>query len=184
MKKFSLVAVSIVMAFALAFSLAGCGNADEKVIRDSLTKEFNQFKDPKSKMWKVDMKDNLKELSDLGVNTDDLIAAWVKDFSFKVGTIKIEGNKATAEVSITCKQLFPAIEKATEKLSNDPNLSNMSEKQAMKKWGEQVIAELNSAKAVTTVISIPWTKTGNTWEEDAAAEAQYSKALMGPEPKY
>jgi len=184
MKKFSLVVVSIVMAFALAFSLVGCGNADEKAIRDGLTKEFNQFKDPKSNMWQVEMKSTLKELSDLGINTDNLVTAWVKDFSFKIGTIKIEGNKATAEVSITCKQFYPALEKATEKLFDDPNLNNMTDEEAMKKWGELIVAELNSAKAVTTVISIPCTKAGNTWAEDAGAEAQYSKALMGPEPKY
>ena len=183
MRKISLVVVSVLMVFALAFSLVGCGNADEKAIRDGLTKEFNQFKDPKSSLWQKDMKNELKELSKLGINTDDLINAWVKDFSFKVGTIKIDGNKATAEISITCRQFFPAFEAATEKLMQEDLSGFTTEAAVYKRYGELIVEELNKQKPVTTVVKIPCTKSGTTWSEGAGAEEEYARALLGPEPK-
>jgi len=183
MRKISLIVVSVMMIFVLAFSLVGCGNPDEKAIRDGLTQEFNQFKDPKSNLWQKEMKKELKGLSDLGINVDDMITAWVKDLSFKVGTIKIDGNKATAEVSITCRQFYPAFEAATNRLMEEDIESFANEAAVYKRYGELIVDELNKQKPVTTVINIPCKKDGNTWSDDKGAEEEYARALLGPEPK-
>jgi len=183
MRKISLVVVSILMVFALAFSLTGCGNADERAIRKGLTDEFNKFKDPKSDLWQKEMKKELKELANYGINTDDLINAWVKNFSFKVGTIKIDGDKATAEVSITCRQFWPAFEAATARLLQEDLASFPNEASVYKKYGELIVDELNKQTPVTTNIKIPCVKDGTTWTEAAGAEDEYSRALLGPEPK-
>jgi len=183
MRKISLVVVSVLMVFALAFSLVGCGNADERAIRNGLTDEFNKFKDPKSSLWQVEMKRELKEFADYGINTDDLINAWVKDFSFKVGTIKINGNSATAEVSFTSRQFYPAFEAAMKRIEKEDPANFSSEAQFYKKFGEFLIEELNNQKPVTTNVVIPCTKSGTTWSEAAGAENEYARALFGPEPK-
>ena len=179
MKKVSLVVVTILTAFALAFALTGCGNSDEKAIRDGLNNQFKQFKDPKSNLWQKDMKDAITELEALGISSTDLINAWIEGFAAEVGTIKIDGNKATAEVKITCKQFFPAVDSATDKLLNDPNLMSMTDDEMMKKFGDLIVSELKASKPVTTTLSIPCTKSGSTWTEAAGAEDEYNKALLG-----
>ena len=181
MKKVTLVIVAILTACALAFALTGCGNSDEKAIRTGLENQFKQFKDPKSDLWQKDMKDAISELEGIGISSTDLVNAWIEGFAAEIGTITIDGNKATADVKITCKQFFPAVNAATDKLLSDPNLASMSESEMMKKFGELIISELKASKPVTTTLKIPCTKSGNTWTEAAGAEAEYNKALLGQE---
>ena len=183
MRKISLMVISALMVFALALPLTGCGNPDVNAIRNGLTDVLNQFKDPKSNLWQKEMKQDLKELASYGINVDDIINAWVKDFSFKMGDIKVNGNNATAEVSITCRQLYPAYEAAAARLFEEDISNFSSEAQFYKKYGEYIVDELNKQKPVTTKIIIPCIKSDNTWSEAAGAESEYTRALFGPEPK-
>jgi len=184
MRKVSLLVVSIMMAFALAFSLVGCGNADEKAIRDGLTQVYNLQKDPKSDFWQKEIKKSLKDYESFGINLNDVIDVWAKDFSFKIGTIKVDGNKATAEITVTCKQLNPAVAAATNRLmSEDLYGSGMTDEQVLKKYNEYIIDELSKAKPVTTVVIIPCIKTEKTWSEADGATDEYFIPLFGPDLK-
>jgi len=181
MKRFSLLFISVAMACVLAFSLTGCFffSNDSKVIKDGLSDALEQWKNYDSNLWQVEMKDALKEFESLGINSKDLVNAWIEGFDYKVGTVKINGNKATVEITITCKQFYPASAAADEKLSSVPGIETMTDAQITKKYGELLIAELKAAKPVTTTFTTTCTKKDKIWNEDTSSEQNYIDALMG-----
>ena len=151
----------------------------EKQIRESLNEKLKQFSDPASYLWQAWVQDALKELEGLGINSKDLIAAWTDGFSYEIGKITVKGNNATVEVTITCKQLFPALSTAMDKLFNEPGFATMTEAQMFKRYGELVVAELRSSKPKTTKLTIPYKKVGIIWMEDVGAEDEFERAIMG-----
>ena len=179
MKKVVLVAMSVILACSMLFALAGCGNSDEKVIRNAMNEQLEAFKNPNSSQWQNDFKNELNELSNMGVDAQQLVAAWVEGFDYTVGDIKINGNNATVSITIKCKQLNPAVDSAVALLENDPALATMTEAQIIKKYGEALISELKKTSPTTTVITVPCVKSGNTWSEGPGAENEYYRALLG-----
>ena len=176
MKKITLVALSVVLAFSMVFALAGCVKSDEQVIRDGLTDKLNQLKNPKSDFWQKEAKE---KLSDLAIDPQQLVTAWTEGFDYKIGAIRIDGNRATIEITITCKQINPAIEAAQLKFRNDPTADSLSENERQKKYNELAVSELKAASLVTTTISVEYLKSGNTWSESYSSLNEYSRALVG-----
>jgi hypothetical protein len=179
MKRIALVALSVVLAFSMIFALTGCIKGDEKVIKDAMTDQLNQLKNPNSDIWKKDMKSSLDSMSSLGIDAQQLVAAWTEGFDYKIGTITIDGNKATAELTITCKQINPAIDSAQLKYKSDATNNSLSESERAKKIGELIISELKAQTLTTTSITVEFTKSGNTWTESFGAMDEYSRALVG-----
>jgi hypothetical protein len=178
MKRMGFIVLGVLMSCALAFTLGGCVN-DEKAIRDGLTTELNQFKDPNSVLWKEITASSADEFADMGVESQDLVNAWIEGFSFEIGEITVNGDTAQAEISITSKQLVSATSNLTETLMNDPSIQQMTEEEATKKAGEIILDALRKSTPVTTEITVPCVKNGNQWSEDASATNEYARALLG-----
>ena len=180
MRKIALVLVSMVMACAMMVPLTGCIKTDEQVIRDAVNNELKQIGDTKSDFWQNDLKEATKEFEDLGIDSQGLLIAWIDGYKYEIGAIKIDGNKATVEVTITCKPLLVALNAAGAEMLNDPNFKNITDEYELySTLMDLAIAQLNSFSPVTTTITIPCTKIGNTWTEDVAAGSEYSRALLG-----
>jgi hypothetical protein len=178
-KKVGVIILGALMACTLAFSLMGCAN-DEQVIRDGLTEDLNEFNDPNSLLWKELITSSGSDLSDIGLGSQDLISAWTEGFSFEVGEITVDGDKADVAITITCKQLGTAVTTATEKImSESASFENMTEEEITKKMGETILDELKQSSPVTTDITIHCTKTGNEWNIDEDATSEYARALAG-----
>ena len=114
------------------------------------------------------------------IDSQELIAAWIDGYKYEIGAIKIDGNKATVEVKITCKQFYVALNAAGAEMLNDPNIGDFtSDEELYAVLGDLTIAQLKNLSPVTTDITIPCTKINNTWSEDASAENEYARALLG-----
>jgi hypothetical protein len=162
----------------MIFVLTSCAN-DEKIIRDGLTAELDQFTDPNSALWDEITSDAGNDLSELGIGTQDLIGAWTESFSYEIGAITVEGDTAQAKITITCKQLSAAVTTATDIIISDPSLGQMTETELRERTGEVILDELRKSTPATTEITIPCTKSGNEWSEGTAATDEYARALLG-----
>jgi hypothetical protein len=179
MKRIGFIVLGVLMSCALAFALGGCAN-DETAIRNGLTTELDQFKDPDSALWKEITASSASEFADMGVESQDLINAWTEGFSFEVGEITVDGDTAQATISITSKQLASAMTAAQEALLSDmSSLEQMTEAEIQKKTGEVILDALKKSTPVTTEITVPCTKSGNQWSEDESATNEYARALLG-----
>jgi hypothetical protein len=179
MKKIGFIVLGALMSCALAFALVGC-TSDEQAIRNGLTTELDQFKDPNSALWKEITNSSADDFADMGLDSQTLISAWTEGFSFEVGEITVTGNTAQAQVSITSKQLAAAMTAIQNMVPDDPSSAEqMTEAEITKKLGEEILNALNQSAPVTTEITIPCTKVGNEWSEDASATTEYARALLG-----
>ena len=151
----------------------------EKKIRGYITEALSQFNDPQSYMWQTEMQATLYELEAMGINAQELVSAWIEGFQFEVGAVTVTGNYGTAEVTITCKQFYPAIMNALDEIMNDPNLGDLTEEEVIARLSDLTIAQLRNATPVPTRVAIPYTKSGNDWVEDYGAEEEIARALLG-----
>jgi hypothetical protein len=177
MKKIVLAMGVALISLALTGLLAACGSTgDKEAIQDGLTSELEQLKDPRSPLWL----DNIAASE--GGLTEDFVNTWAQSYSFEIGEITVEGDTATATVSITCKQLYPIVGSIQAALSNNETFAGMTAEEAAAKVPAIAQEELEKAQAVTTEISIPCEKQDNTWSEGVDAPAEYEKALLGSTP--
>jgi hypothetical protein len=169
MKRIAVFALTALASLIVVFALAGCSN-DEQVIRDGLTEEFNQFKDLDSAAWRG-TSDSLSR---------EQLTALVDGYAFEIGTITVDGDSAVAELSLSCKQLYPTMKKVEDRLATE-DTSSLAEAEYLDKVNEILLDEMKNASPVTTQISIACEKTGNTWTVSDTSVAEYTNALLGPQ---
>jgi len=153
---------------------------DEKILREGLTEEYKKFSDPRYYLWQLDIRATIDALRDMGINPQDLIAVWTEGFQYQVGAITVNGNNATVEVTMTCKQYHPAVDLAVRRFISAPEVRTMTEEEMNARLGSLIFQELASARPVTTTITISCTKSGSVWTISESAEYEYYKVLFGP----
>jgi hypothetical protein len=173
MKKLVLFALAALMGLALTLTVTGCGSSDaanEKLIREGLTEEFNQIKDPNSTLWKG-MSDTLPP---------DVFASWIGSCEFEIVSVAINGDTADATISLTGKQLYPALESAQEKLMDEAT-SGLAPEEAEERLYELLSAELDKLQPATTEVVLTYKLEGKTWmpSNEAASSQQFQNALLG-----
>jgi hypothetical protein len=179
MKKIALIALAALMSLTLLFALAGCGPKDEEVIRDGLAEQLDTFKDPNSTTWTGFSEAEGASLEAIGLNMPDIVAALIDGYSYEIGTITVDGNKATATVTITCKQLVPAVTASSDELNADEMNIGLTEEELYPKYAEAVMRNLTAAQPTTTTLTISFNKNDNIWSEATGAQNSIANAFMG-----
>jgi hypothetical protein len=171
MRRIATLVITALIGFAVVCVLAGCSN-DETVIRNGLTEEFNQFK-------------NAGSTGQSGDLSTASMTAWRDGYAFEVGEITVEGNSATAELTLTYKPLYVASEKTQDRMATETFTATGGdeyEQEYMKRFDEILVDELNKLSPVTTRLSIACEKTGNTWVVSDASWTAYQNTLLGQQP--
>jgi hypothetical protein len=172
-KKTMLIAAAALLCLTCLLALTACGEANKSIIKTGLTNDLEQLKDPNSDLWRQAIE------STGGALTTEFVSAWSKSYSFEIGEITVEGKTATAQISITCKQLLPVIQSAPEILLSSTDLTGLTEDEVTKKLQETFLSELDKAQPETTEIVVSCELIDNTWEPDAQATSEFEKALLG-----
>ena len=181
MKRIALVVLAALMSFSALFALTACLPNNEQIIRDALTKELDQFKDPNSEAWGLFSEGGATEFESMGIDAQDLVNTWAEDFSYEIGAITVDGDKATVEVTINCKQFYTAATNAVTALLADSSLAELTTDEINKKTGQTILDEFKKLSPKTTNIITSFTLVGNIWTEDNASASEYTKALYGEE---
>jgi hypothetical protein len=170
MRRIATLVITALVGFAMICALAGCSN-DETVIRNGLTEEFNQFKDAA-----------LVERSGMsGGMPTEVLSAWLDGYAFEIGEITIDGNSATAEISITCKQLYVATANTDDRIANEPSTATTQEEYT-ENINTILLNELGKLSPVTTKLVLTCEKTSNTWTVSDESVTAYMNALLGQQP--
>jgi hypothetical protein len=168
MKRIALLVTTALMSLAMVFAITGCGGSDEATIRNGLTDELNDLKDPNSATW--------SEVA--GEMPADVIFAWLDGYNFEIGEIAIEGDAATVKVTVTNKQLLPVVVSTQTRLQGEID-SSMTSEEIEKKANEILLDELQKAQPKTTDIEINCEKSGNTWSVSDVGISELTLALLG-----
>lgn len=181
-------AIALAMSGLMVFSLgamAGCADNSEQVIRDSLTQEFEQLKNPDEALLS-EMSSSIPEasLSQLGLSVDDVMRSMLTGFEGTVDSVTVNGNTADAVVTVSSKD-FTQIEEAMTNLQSDM-MDNVDQFADMRTdeiyaWAGQKIMEAIERAPVEThePITLQYEREGNTWEPTAGAKSELYSALFG-----
>jgi len=173
--------VALACAVALTFSLAACGGkSDEEQIKEVLTTEFDSFKNIGDEAKQIFKDSGGSSLEAMGINADDFLNGWLKDFDYSIGDITVNGDKAEAKVSVTAKKLMDAINGFVTSFQEwAATATGLSEDDYMKKGGEMVMDSINKQQAATSEITVTLEKKDGKWAVDSAGEAAVIEAVVG-----
>ena len=176
--------VALVFAAVLAlgmFAVAGCSSSnDEQVIRDGIAKELDVFKNPTKEALQpyMDQMDSsqMAQLEAYGIDIVEFLQHALGKFDYEIGDITIDGDKATAALTVTNIDVATITNDTMTKLQSDPAIAKEvqdiianggDQKDAMKVVFSYLYDALDAATETTTTdTEITLTKDGNVWNVD------------------
>lgn len=176
-------AATVVMAFG-AVALTGCGPSDEEVIREGVTAQLEAIKtlDP-ALLDELSKGAGTAEMAAYGIEPKEFVTSYLAGFDYRVDEITVDGDKAQANVVLTCKSLKEfekAFTEATQALASYEAVANMTEAEITSKIGQTIMDTLGALQPVETApIAIGYELKDDTWAPDSSAEKAVSDALFG-----
>ena len=202
-KKLLASAAALVLAFGVMAALAGCGGggskgpSDEELIKQNISTYMEAFKDPTTaesqKILGDDIKSGLEQFDQYGIDGLDFIKHCFSRVEYDVTDVKVNGDKATAKVTITNLDLTALLNAAGEELQawadTDAGLNElMGASDPMKaiyaKMFEMFYAQIDSADmktyGKTTEVTLNMVKKDGAWDiADTTDVNSFVSALYG-----
>ena len=186
--KFKRVAAAVAMSATMALSmgaLSGCADNSEEVIRESLTEEIDQLKNPdEATLEEISSSIPASSLAQLGLTPDELVKALLDGFDGTVDSVTVNGDTADAVLTLSSKD-FAEVQDSMmglqdEMMENQEELAGMSVDE-IKEWaGNMIMTTIEEAPVQThDPITVTYERNGNTWEPAAGAEAEIYSTLFG-----
>jgi hypothetical protein len=169
LRKACLLSLAAVLALTAMFTLAGCGNNAEQVIRDGLTKDFGSLKDKASDEFKEVSDQADQMLKSQGLDIPDFMTMWLEGYDFTIGKITVDGSAATAEVTIKAKQLGPILDSVVAELTENA-ADFTSQKEITDAMAQMISEQMASAELVETAVTVECKKSGDTWSVSSDLE--------------
>ncbi len=156
------------MMVAALGALSGCNadEANEKVIRDSLTEELEPYKTHDSSVIGQIRSQNAVALATIGIDGDEYANALLDGFDYSIEDITVNGKDATATLVLTQKDIDEAeAEVIMEELAADPAFAEMSQDERKAQVSDKIFEYINSVEAAAQdPITIDFVLNGNIWE--------------------
>lgn len=185
--KIKRVLACAIMAVALAFgavALSGCANEADQ-IKQQLAEELDQIKslseDALAEIEGQVDAETQEIFSEVGITTNDLMTAYLDGFDYSIGDVTVDGDTATAQVTLTAKtqaDLTAAMNAAVENIdygeliaSGDLTLIGTTIIDSLKATGPRQLDP----------ITITLSKVDGQWVDDGSAEEVVAAALLGTE---
>ena len=125
---------------------------------------------------------DVDELSTYGIDGVEFMKTYLDGFDYKIDDITVDGDKATAKVTLTCKSFTAynqAVQNAATALASNPDALPTTEEELNQLLGQTVMDALAGVEvAETDQINITYTKNGNTWTPSAASEQEITTAML------
>ena len=195
-KRFLATLAVCAVALGLTFGLAGCGGpkgpSDEELIRTSITELMDIFKNPTREKLEpyIDSTDT-STFDEYGIDIYDFFAHVFKRLDYTIDEIQIDGDTATATLTVSNVNLSAIVTEASEQFSENvldymeeiDMSSDTAMQELMGKLFELIYETIDTTEDFnTTSLTITLTKTDGTWViDDSSAEAFISAMYGGME---
>lgn len=173
------------MAVALVFSLflSGCGGTDpEQLIREDLDAALGGA-DDQVEVRAAGLEETVGDNFDsLGITAEEFSAAYLDGFGYEIGDITVDGDTATAEVTITVKSyndIMSALQSDfAEWLNSDEASAVTSEEELYQELGRMLIEAVQNTEAAQSTLTVDYTKNDDEWTMDYSSRSEIN-ALFG-----
>lgn len=164
------------MAVALVFSLflAGCGGTDpEQLIREDLEARLGEVDDLDEVMVEGLEQSVGDDFDSFGITAEEFSAAYLDGFGYEIGDITVDGDTATAEVTITVKSyndIMTSLQtEFSEWLYSDAASAITSEEELYHELGRIMIETVQNTEATQNTVTVDYTKNGDEWTMDSSS---------------
>ncbi|WP_273382473.1 DUF5105 domain-containing protein [Enorma phocaeensis] len=173
------------MAVALVFSLflAGCGGTDpEQLIREDLEARLGEV-DELDEAMATGLEESVgDDLDSFGITAEEFSTAYLDGFGYEIGDITVDGDTATAEVTITVKSyndIMSALQTDFGEWLNSEEASAVtSEEELYQELGSMLIEAVQNTEATQNTLTVDYTKDGDEWTMDSSSMSEIN-ALFG-----
>ena len=177
----------ILIASIAAFLLAGmllvlltCMGNDKGKVESSLGSDLDGIGNGQPEALEM-LGEQLAVGEQFGVAPGALAAVWFEGYAYEVDDVVVDGETATAEVTITSRRLQPAIEKALPQIAavmdDPPDDADLDALYAQ--CGQILLDSLAGEPLVTTTLTLTYHLEDGTWVMDTTSKKALSLALMG-----
>lgn len=185
--RFAKMGIIAFVALALAAVLSGCGGAsDEEQITSAIDAELGIMVDPSDETIAELVEEagaaEGGSLDQLGIDGTELVKAWIDGFAYEVGDITVDGDSATAEVAITCKQLVVVVNDWADAFEKDVASQNFTSTNEIYEYaGQTIMEDMTNAEPATTTVTFSCEKDGSDWTfpDNAENEQALVDAMLG-----
>lgn len=166
---------ALVIALCGLTLLSGCSPANsEEVIRGSIADQFDKYKNHTDEvMSELSTTAENEGLTDLGISGEEFAAAVLDGFDYTIDSIQIDGDKATATLTITSKSMKDFETRLTESMNefvDSDNATEMTEEDANAKIGELAMQAFDNTQIISEQAVLEYELQGNTWTATNASE--------------
>lgn len=189
MKRHGKVSRIIAMGLSLilmAGIVTGCGEkvSDEELIREAITEELDSIKNLEDEtLEEMGVEDLAEQLEPMGVDGEEFMKTYLDGFDYTVGDIKVDGEKATASITLKIKS-FNSINTEMQNVSADmlgsaDELAEMSEDELMVKMGEVIMGIIEKTELKETEpIEISYELKDKVWTATTESEQNITNAML------
>lgn len=191
-RKFLKVALALAVCLVIPLGLSACAN-EEQAIKSTLSQEFDALKDPTNENLKkylgddIDSDANFQQLSDYGIDPYDFLGHLFKHFDYKIGEVKVDGNTATVQVTLTNVDVAKIVKGASDEYMSSKSQEELldlyaqgGENAIMQDVFKAVYEKLDSATDTkSTDVTLKLTKSDNEWSLDSQSEDDLVNAAFG-----
>lgn len=168
MKKIIAITAAALLAVS-AFCMTGCfGQSSEQLIRDTLASELDAFKNmDDSAMSEIATVAENAGLTDMGIDSQEFAAAVLDGFDYSIDSVEVDGDTATATVTIISKSssdFETRINEAVQSITSNPDVSSMDQETLMNQLSDAVMQAFQNTEVVTETATIEYQLENNVWE--------------------
>ena len=170
MKISKLLAAMLAAAMAVvalgAFTGCNANDANEKVIRESITEEFDAYKNHDASVVNQIRTQNAVDLATLGIDGEEYANALLDGFDYTIDDVTVDGKEATVTLTLTQKDLDEDEAAAiVEELADDPAVTDMSYDELKQAVSDRIFEYIASVPAAAQdPVTIHLELNGDTWE--------------------
>lgn len=173
-KRFAFIPMLVAFVFALALSACG-GASAEDLIRADLESYFGDPENAAEEFASGLEESAGDELDMLGITEDEFTEAYLEGFAYEIGEITVDGDTATAEVTLTIKSFGDIMTTFQSDFTDwayslDP--STITSEDDLYKQGGQIFLEVTrEAEAAEHQVELTFTQdSSGVWWMDTASE--------------
>lgn len=184
--KWAMLALVAALAATMLAGLTACGGESaEDVIRKGVTEELEGIKNlDQAALDEIMAGAGAADagLDEYGIDMEEFCRTWLEGFDYSVDNVTVDGDNATATVTITCKSLMEGMTIFMDKvtaLTDDTEAMSQSMDELNLQMGTMLMEALGEAPLETNTVDLPYVLNGNTWEPGAGFDAALSEAFAG-----
>ena len=169
------------LCVAMALSLCGCGNSGaKKKITSDVTERLEAIvAGDYSSLAYLAAGLEAEDLAEYGVEESELLAAFLEEFAYEVGSISVSGSTATVSVVLTCKsylEFYRAFEEAVYDIPLDN--SDATESELAELFEEAIYDAIAEADTTQVTVVLTYEKIDKTWSPTSDYEQLLANALL------